>query len=430
MLIHGWGGYLKIDAELRTPLSQKVCKTLIDVPLIARGMGRSYGDSANASTVLQTTYLDHFIAFDVNTGIITVEAGITIRDMLKLIIPHGWFIPVTPGTSYVTIGGAIASDVHGKNHHKVGAFSQFVLSMDMLLGTGDIVTTSRHQLPDLFYASCSGMGLTGIIITATIQLIPIKSSIMTQTIFKTSCLEEAYEAFENQAQSTYSVAWIDCISKGKDLGRCVMMFAEHSNTGGLNFNLKNPINVPIYTPAAFLNKHLLAAFNSLYYIRAVHNKTKNISLSSFFYPLDAIGYWNRLYGKAGLVQYQFVLPKENGAANMKTILAHIASSNSGSFLAVLKQFGEANNNLMTFPMLGYALSLDFKMSQKTVNLLAKLDSLIMSMDGRIYLAKDALMSQNTFKNMYPHWQEFEFVRDKYGAVGRFASAQSKRLGLA
>lgn len=430
MLIHGWGGYPSIDAVVRTPLSLSGCKDLIKSQLIPRGMGRSYGDSANAPTVLQTTYLDHFIEFDTDNGMITVEAGVTIRELLKLIVPKAWFVPVTPGTSYVTIGGAIASDVHGKNHHVAGTFGQHVRSMSILLGTGEIVTTSPTDKSDLFHATCGGMGLTGIILSATIQLLPIKSSAVMQTTLKTACLKETCEAFEQNNQATYSVAWIDCVTTGKHLGRSVLMLGEHAQSGSLDLNFKDRIGIPFHAPSSLLNKFTVSTFNSLYYGKAANNKTESIPLPPFFYPLDAISGWNKLYGKAGFVQYQFVLPKEGGVANMHQILALIAESAAGSFLAVLKQFGEANSNLLSFPLAGYTLALDFKLCQTTINLLKRLDAMIVDMGGRIYLTKDALMSEATFKTTYTRWQDFESTRAKYGAIGKFASTQSKRLGLA
>lgn len=430
MQIHGWGGYPTTDASVITPLSLSACKDHLQSPLIPRGTGRSYGDSANASTVLQTTYLDHFMDFDQATGLVTVEAGTNIKDLLSLIVPRGWFVPVTPGTSFITIGGAIASDVHGKNHHVAGTFGQHVKSMTMLLGTGETVTTSPTERSDLFHATCGGMGLTGVILTATIQLIPIKSAAIKQTTHKTSCLEATCEAFEANSHRTYNVAWIDCVTTGKSLGRSVLMLGEHAEAGSLVIPNKGTINVPIHAPSALLNKYTVSAFNALYYGKAAHNKTEIIPLQPFFYPLDAIGGWNKLYGKAGFVQYQFVLPKDNGVVHMHQILERIADSGTGSFLAVLKQFGEANGNLLSFPMAGYTLALDFKMSQKTISLLKTLDEMVVRMGGRIYLSKDALMSEMTFKTTYPRWQEFEAVREKYGAIGKFASDQSKRLGLA
>lgn len=429
--ISGWGGYPRQNAKVLIPRSLAECKTEVNQhpSLIARGMGRSYGDSANSSTVLQTTTCDHFIAFDSNTGLLTVEAGITLRDILKVTVHQGWFLPVTPGTSFVTVGGAIASDVHGKNHHLAGTFGQHVISMVMLLGTGEMVETSLTKLPDLFHATCGGMGLTGVILSATIQLMPIQSTTIIQKIIKTDRLEIACEAFEENRDAAYSVAWIDCLATGKNLGRSVLMFGEHADEGGLTLNFKEPINVPFHTPSVLLNRATMRAFNSVYFAKAVHHKTKKISLLSYFYPLDAIGEWNKLYGKPGFLQYQLVLPKTNGIANMRTILGRIAQSGAGSFLAVLKQFGPGNLNHLSFPIEGYTLALDFKMRSTTINLLRGLDDLITDMGGRVYLTKDAIMQEQSFKASYTRWQEFESIRQKYGAIGRFASAQSRRLGL-
>ena len=431
MQISGWGNYPTIDAELLTPLSVSDCASAIQkVPLIARGMGRSYGDSANANLILQTNYLDHLISFDAELGTLSCEAGVTLREILKLIVPKGWFLPVTPGTSFVTVGGAIASDVHGKNHHIAGTFCQHIKAITMLLGTGEIVTTSATDKPDLFHATCGGMGLTGVILNATIQLISIKSAFITQKTIKARSLEAAYEAFEANSHSTYSVAWIDCLATGKHLGRSVLMIGEHADNGGLNLTIKEPLTVPMHTSAALLNSMTMRMFNCAYYAKATDNKTQTIPLLPYFYPLDAIGGWNKLYGKAGFVQYQFVLPKANGLSNMLSILTQISQSGQGSFLAVLKQFGPANQNLLSFPMDGYTLALDFKMSTMTVPLLYKLDDMVAEMGGRIYLTKDAVMQEMLFKTTYSNWGQFEAIRREYGAIGKFASAQSKRLGLA
>lgn len=431
MLIHGWGNYPKAEAEVVNPLSVASCKHAIQkTPIIARGMGRSYGDSANSQVVLQTTYLDHYIIFDAVQGTLTCESGVKLRDILNLIVPKGWFLPVTPGTSFVTVGGAIASDVHGKNHHAAGTFCQHVTAITMLLGTGEVVTTSPLHKADLFHATCGGMGLTGVILTATIQLIPIKSAFIAQKTIKAGCLEAACEAFEAHYQSTYSVAWIDCLATGKSLGRSVLMVGEHADNGGLSLTIKDPISVPLHTPAALLNSMTMRAFNKTYYAKAAHNKLQTVPLMPYFYPLDAIGGWNKLYGKAGFVQYQFALPKTDGMAKMRSILNKISQSGQGSFLAVLKQFGPANRNLLSFPIEGYTLALDFKMSTTTIEFLNKLDDEVAGMGGRIYLAKDAVMRETSFKTMYPNWEQFEAVRQKYGAIGKFASDQSRRMGLA
>lgn len=430
--IGGWGNYPKQEvkllkpsscASLRADLKQEKC-------LIARGMGRSYGDSANASLVLQTTYCDHFLEFDAKKGQLTAEAGITLREILKVIVPRGWFLPVTPGTSYVTLGGAIASDVHGKNHHIAGTFGQHVKSMNVVLGTGEVVTASLAENVDLFCATCGGMGLTGVIISATIQLTPIQSTLINQKTFKANCIESACEAFEINSNATYSVAWIDCLAKDKHLGRSVLMLGEHAESGGLELVTKDPISVPFYTSSVLLNRMTMKTFNGAYWHKAKHDQTQTVPLMSYFYPLDAIGSWNKLYGKAGFLQYQCVIPKVDGIINMRKLLTEIAKSGEGSFLAVLKQFGKANDNLLSFPTEGYTLALDFKLTTSTIKTLHKLDELVVEMGGRVYLTKDAVMQEATFKSTYPKWEKFESVRQKYGAIGEFSSTQSKRLGLA
>lgn len=429
--ISGWGGYPVKDARVVMPRSISEFRTTLqaNAPLIARGMGRSYGDSALAESVLQTTHCDHFLAFDPATGMLSAQAGVTLREILKVVVPAGWFLPVTPGTSQITLGGAIASDVHGKNHHQAGTFARHVTAIALLLGTGDVVTASTTELSDLFHATCGGMGLTGVILWAAVQLSPIRSSHIRQTSLKAPNLEAACEAFELHGDATYSVAWIDCLATGQRLGRSVLMLGEHDAIGGLELPLKAPLQVPVYAPATLLNRTTVRAFNQAYWWRASANETQSIALIPFFYPLDAIGGWNKLYGRAGFLQYQFVLPKADGIANLKRVLSRIADSGQGSFLAVLKAFGPANANLLSFPIEGYTLALDFKMSQAAVELMHQLDDWIVGMGGRIYLTKDAVMRESTFKTSYPKWAEFEAVRQRYGAIGAFASMQSNRLGL-
>ena len=430
--IYGWGRYPQQDAYLHAPPS---CASLELIAkqhesVLARGMGRSYGDSANALNVFQTTYINHFIEFDKATGKLTAEAGITLREILEVIVPSGWFLPVTPGTSYVTLGGAIASDVHGKNHHLAGTFGQHVTSLNILLGTGEVVATSPQHHADLFHATCGGMGLTGIIISATIQLLPIKSSLISQKTIKADCIEEAFEVFESNCDATYSVAWIDCLSKGKSLGRSVIMLGEHSEQGGLEIDTRQKVSVPFSTPSVLLDSLTMKAFNTAYWHKSKHNLSQTVGLMPYFYPLDAVGEWNRLYGKKGFVQFQCVVPKLDGVANMRRLLTEISNSGEGSFLAVLKQFGIANQNLLSFPTEGYTLALDFKVSETALIMVKKLEDMVVEMGGRLYLTKDALMRESTFKATYPNWEKFEEVREQYGAIGKFRSTQSQRLGLA
>ena len=351
MKIYGWGRYPVMDAQILLPQTQSDCADILKNTsiLLPRGLGRSYGDSANSSTVIETTYLDHFINFDESIGILSCEAGVSIREILQVIVPKGWFIPVTPGTSFVTVGGAIASDVHGKNHHLNGTFSEHLLSFDLMLGNGEIVKVAKDSYPDLFRATCGGMGLTGVILSASIQLKPIKSSQINQKLIKVNCLEDVYEKFEEHHASTYSVAWIDCLAKGKQLGRSLIVLGAHAQEGTLELAKLKSLNMPLDILPSLLNYYSIKTFNSLYYHRVFSKtKTETVPLESYFYPLDSISNWNRLYGKAGFVQFQFVLPRAICFAGMKKILEVIVSSRKGSFLAVLKAFGKENENFLSF----------------------------------------------------------------------------------
>ena len=433
MQISGWGRFPTIEAKVISPVDLNAWKNSLrnGGELIPRGLGRSYGDSANATLVLQSDYLDHYIDFDIEQGILRCEAGLSLHEILDCIIPKGWFLPVTPGSGYVTIGGAVASDVHGKNHHISGTFGDHVLSIDLLLGSGEVLRVSRSQYSELFHATCGGMGLTGIILSITLKLKAIKSSNILQTTLKARNLEEILHQFNVNQESTYSVAWIDCLAKGAQLGRSILMLGEHSDAGDLSLEEPKKLSVPMDMPSKLLNTYSISAFNSLYYARTRQaiDQTE-VSYMNFFYPLDGLRNWNRLYGKQGFVQYQFVLPKASGYEGMREILEKISNAGKGSFLAVLKGFGPQNNNYLSFPFEGYTLALDFKAEQATFDLIRKLDPMVVNYGGRIYLAKDALMSQETFKKGYPRWREFEEVRNKYHALGKFASSQSRRLGLA
>jgi len=431
MKIQGWGRYPSVDAEVLIPSFDFECKELIrNTALISRGLGRSYGDSSLNSIVLETSRLDHFISLNMQTGVLNCQAGVSINAILDLVVPKGWFMPVTPGTSYVTVGGAIASDVHGKNHHIGGSFSQHLISFELLLGSGEKVTVTPSGMPDLFRATCGGMGLTGVILLATFQLIPIQSSFISQGTIRANSLEEVCELFEANTLSTYSVAWVDCLAKGKQMGRSLLMLGEHSVNGGLDLGSQPKKSLPIDMPNWVLNPYSIKAFNFFYFHKSIFSPQKiDLPYQPYFYPLDAINNWNRLYGKNGFIQYQFVVPKAVGVKGLKRILDVISKSNKGSFLAVLKVFGKGNENYLSFPMEGYSLALDFKMEPGIVDLVKRLDSMVLEMCGRVYLTKDALMSEQMFKSTYPQWQIFEEVRAKYGAIGRFTSNQSRRLGL-
>jgi len=432
MKISGWGRNTFVNAEVN------IVKNLIEIEnvikknrnIIARGFGRSYGDSANNEVIIDTTRLNKILEFNFIQGIITCESGVSIKEINQLTINRGWFIPVTPGSSYITIGGAIASDVHGKNHHLDGTLSQHLLTIKLMLSDGEIITLSEIENADLFNASCGGMGLTGIIISATIKLKSIYSSQIQNITIKTNSLEETCEEFENNFSSSYSVAWVDCLAKGKSLGRSLLFLGEHLQQGKLEYQIKKQKNIPVKFCSLFLNRNSIKFFNGIYYHKNFKKvyETK-ISLEDYFYPLDSLINWNLIYGNRGFVQYQFVVPKKNGIQFLKKILNTIFENNQSPFLGVLKMLGAKNKNLLSFPINGYSLALDFKVNSNLFSLISILDKKIISNGGRIYLTKDSLMSKETFRACYPEWGLFQNVRAKYKVIEKFSSFQSRRLGL-
>ncbi len=433
MELTGWGKYPVIDSEIITPRTPgAIAKFLADnesSSFIPRGLGRSYGDSALAQTVLGLTMLNHFRSFD-RQGILTCGAGVSLGDILRLFVPRGWFLRVTPGTKFVTIGGAIASDVHGKNHHVEGCFSEHLISFRLILPSGEKISCSREENGELFHATCGGMGLTGIITDATFRLKSIKSAFIREQTIKAANLDQALELIKEHGQTTYSVAWIDCLATGSRLGRSLLMLGEHAETGGLTPGRGRSINVPVDLPDLVLNRCSIQAFNTIYFHRIQKKHTERVvHYEPFFFPLDGLHNWNRIYGKKGFAQYQFVLPKPAGPEGISVILKRIARSGRGSFLAVLKAFGKANANHLSFPMEGFTLALDFKLGKGLFPLLDELDRIVLDYGGRLYLSKDVRMSETTFKKSYPQWERFMEIRKKHGADRTNNSLQSKRLGI-
>lgn len=431
MRLSGWGNHPNIDANV----TYACCTADIRAALLknnfslARGLGRSYGDSALNNNVINLTKFNYLLSFDELTGVVTCTAGVSIADLLNVFVPRGWFLPVTPGTKYVTVGGAIASDIHGKNHHVSGCFSHYLISITVMLANGSIVTCSPHENTDLFRATCGGMGLTGIITTATFKLTRIRSAFVDETIYKTKDLIETLQMLDATQKSTYSAAWIDCLARGKNMGRSLLMLGEHAGTGAFVAESRHITSIPANLPSWVLNRYSIRAFNACYYHRLARRKTAQTTFyDPFFFPLDSINHWNRLYGKRGFTQYQFVLPKESGFDGLKTIFRKINDSQKGSFLAVLKMTGPANNNFLSFPLEGFSLALDFKIEPGLFELLNNLDEMVLHYGGRLYLTKDVRMSETMFKQSYPLWEAFAQVRTKYNAQ-KFTSLQSKRLGI-
>lgn len=426
--ITGWGKFPIVDANLSTPATRQQCAE-VKLEGIARGLGRSYGDSALSKNILISKKLNHFISFDKATGQLCCEAGVSLDDILSNFVPLGWFLPVTPGTKYVSVGGAVASDVHGKNHHIEGSFSDHVISLSLLV-QGEEIRCSREDNVELFHATCGGMGLTGVITEVTFKLKPIKSSFISQKVIKGRNIDETLQLFEQFKDSTYSVAWVDCLSTGNKLGRSLVMLGEHSECGKLTLHKDAFLGMPCDMPSWCLNKYTIQVFNSLYYNKQLKDEAREmVHYDSFFYPLDGIRNWNRMYGSDGFTQYQFVIPKGAGKEGLTEILEMIAESKQGSFLAVLKVFGKGNKNYLSFPMEGYTLALDFKLNSKVYELLERLDSIVARYGGRLYLSKDVRMSEDMFKSGYPQWELLQKLRQKYGADKKFHSLQSKRIGL-
>lgn len=405
--------------------------------LIARGNGRAYGDSAiNRSATIEMRHFNRMIAFDPASGQVVAEAGVLLGDIIASFLPRGWFPLVTPGTKFVTLGGAIAADVHGKNHHKDGSFRACVDWIDLMGPDGEVRRCSWQEDPSLFDNTLGGMGLTGIILRAAIRLRPVETAWIRQTTVAAPNLAAAMSAFENARDSTYSVAWIDCLGTDHTLGRSLVMLGEHASRSDLPpehasapFRIKprRKLCVPVDFPAFALNRFSLRGFNAFYY-RAGARRTgvQLVDWDGYFYPLDAVLGWNRIYGRRGFAQFQCVLPLDRSETGISALLAEIAKAGSGSFLAVLKRFGK-QDSAFSFPMEGYTLALDFPVNAKTLALLERLDQIALAYGGRFYLAKDSRMSAATLRASDRRVADFHALRDARGFTGRFRSAQAERL---
>lgn len=379
------------------------------------GNGRSYGDSCLAASghVLNIRALDRFIEVDWQNGRITAEAGVTLAQILEISIPNRWFLAVTPGTQFVTLGGAIANDVHGKNHHVRGTFGNHVTEFG-LLHKNETLICSPTQNQALFRATIGGLGLTGVVSWAQIQLIPIQSSQIDSTLVRFNNLSEFFElSSQLDHQHEYSVAWIDCLAKGEQLGRGIFIVGDHAPYGSLTLNKRNKLTVPLTPPVSLINNLSLRGFNEAYWRKSPVKRTRIRSeYEPFFYPLDRVLHWNRIYGNAGFQQFQCVIPDANAQIAMAQLLKTIADSGNGSFLAVLKRCGECNSpGLLSFPLPGTSLALDFPQSASLEKLFARLDVIVREAGGRIYPAKDAHMSGSDFRTAYPEWEQVEALRD-------------------
>lgn len=384
------------------------------------GNGRSYGDSClnDGGVLLDSRHLDRLLSFDLKTGILRCEAGVLLLDILSFAVPQGWFLPVTPGTKFVTVGGAIANDVHGKNHHRSGTFGCHVLRFEILRSDNSRVLCSPSENKEFFSATIGGLGLTGVILWAEIALKPIANPLIRSETIRFENLNEFFVLSKKSDRDyEYTVSWIDCLGQGQSLGRGLFMRGNHASplASSITSCFSRKIrNFPVVPPFSLVNSLSLKAFNTLYYRKQIRKRSEKLGpYDPFFYPLDGIGHWNRMYGRKGFYQYQCVVPDEGEESAVRELLTEIARSGEGSFLAVLKHFGDIPSpGLLSFPRPGITLALDFpNRGEKTLSLFDRLDEVVASAGGAVYPAKDARMSEKSFRRFFPRREEFLRFKD-------------------
>lgn len=425
-----WGKYPRSRQSIHRLHDRLALLPTFEGTALPRGSGRSYGDSClnPGGHLLDATGLDRFIRFDPVTGVLRCEAGVTLEAIIHLVLPQGWFLPVTPGTRYVTVGGAIANDVHGKNHHRTGSFGHHLRCFELLRSDGSRRVCASEGDDGWFAATVGGLGLTGVITWAEIQLRRVPGSSMETENIRFGSLDEFFSlSAESAASHEYSVAWIDCLAQGKSRGRGHFTRADHvpALPGERASAPANRWAMPFTPPVSLINRLSLRPFNALYYWRQPTARRRHIShLLPYFYPLDGIREWNRMYGPAGFLQYQCVLPPIASRSGVAALLTEIARSGSGSFLAVLKEFGAMpSRGLLSFPRAGTTLALDFpNTGAPLLRLLDRLDRVVDEAGGAVYPAKDARLAPHSFQRAFPRWGEMAAFLDP-----RFSSGFWRRV---
>ena len=449
--IFGWGRFPVQDCYSYRPEKIPDLREILfsgrHQSFIPRGLGRSYGDTSlnENSGVIDITRLNHMIGFvppgigdnRSEFGILTLESGVSLADIIDDFLPRGYFLPVTPGTKYVTVGGAIANDVHGKNHHYDGSFSEFVLDFDLLLPTGDVIKCSRDENSEIFWATVGGIGLTGFILTARILLRKIETAYIKVDQRRAKNLDEVIELMDQyDPQYRFSVAWIDCLSSGSLLGRSVLMHGRHATVEDLPRDIHEPLDfkhkrkkkIPVDFPSIALNPLSIMAFNYLYYEIHPTELGKIENIDDYFYPLDAVDDWNKMYGSAGFAQFQAYLPFDKVDA-LKEILVQLGKSGNASFLAVLKRFGKANKGLLSCPKPGYMLALDIPNHSGLLEQVAKLEKILLDNGGRVYFAKDSTAKAETVAAMYENLGKVREIKKRIDPKGLLSSSMARRLRI-
>lgn len=440
MILTGWGGYPRAETRVVAPRDEEGMRAALRGGAgVARGAGRAYGDAGIGRDVtLSTRALDRMIAFDEATGRLVAEAGVTLGEVIETALPRGWFPMVTPGTKFVTLGGMAAADVHGKNHHRDGGFAGTVDWLEVMDGEGVLRRCSREEEPELFGWTLGGMGLTGVILRLAVRLRRVETGWIRQTAIPAPTLDAALDAVEAADGATYSVAWIDCLARGAALGRSILLLGEHAELTDLPprerwrpFDAARPrkLSMPVHLPGWLLAGPVMRGFNEAYWQAGRRRAgARLVDWDRYFYPLDAIGDWNRAYGRRGFVQFQTVLPPDRAREGLRALLGATSEAGQGSFLAVLKRMGPEGGGI-SFGMPGMTLALDLPLREGTLALMDRLDRIAVEHGGRFYLAKDARMGAETLRRADPRVDDFRRWREARGLKKAFRSVQSDRLDL-
>jgi len=430
--LSGWGRNYRPGQEVRSEDLKRASQNIH----LSRGLGRSYGDSSLPAKgdlqTLGTTLADRILSFDETTGVLRAEAGLCLAELNRLYLGRNWFTPVTPGTKFVTLGGMVASDVHGKNHHVAGTFGQHVQSLLMRVASGDIVRCSRDEHPDLFLATLGGMGLTGHVLEVSVKMEKIPSPWIYQESYRVSCLDELIEKVQETSKTwPMTVSWVDTVARGKAMGRGILFVGRWATADEAPKRVPTPrsaIAMPFSLPSGLLNRLTIGLFNQAVYSSHVRKVKKGfVNPDQYFYPLDSIQHWNRVYGSRGVTQHQSVIPHEVGREGIRRMLDELARAKTASFLTVIKDCGAQGDGILSFPRPGMSLALDLPIVSDSVDVVKRLNRVVLDCGGRIYLTKDGLSSSEDFCAMEPRMDTFLSIKNKWDPEGKFRSAQSDRL---